>query len=293
MCSDATLTPAICEEYGQLFVVATPIGNLQDITQRALATLEKVDWIAAEDTRHSKKLLQHFGINKRLISLHDFNEQERSQVLLKQLQAGESGALVSDAGTPLISDPGYHLVSLLRKSGVRVTPIPGPSAIITALCAAGMPTDRFSFEGFLPAKSQKRLNALQALANEERTLVFYESTHRLTESLTAMQSVFGDERLVTVAKEMTKQFERFVSGNFAEVIVQFVENEDWQRGEFVVMVAGVPPLDIETVEYDALAKVCLAQGLPVKQISEIVADFYQIKKKVVYQRLLELKGETA
>ncbi|BBP42768.1 16S rRNA (cytidine(1402)-2'-O)-methyltransferase [Thiosulfativibrio zosterae] len=292
-----TLTPPDnsmhAEKFGQLFVVATPIGNLQDITQRALQVLESVDWIAAEDTRHSKKLCQHFGINTRLISLHDFNEQERSQQLLAKLQAGESGALISDAGTPLISDPGYHLVSLLRDSGVRVTPVPGPSAMITALCAAGMPTDRFSFEGFLPAKAPKRLAVLQSLVHEPRTLVFYESTHRLMDSLAAMASAFGEARLVTVAKELTKQFERFVSGTFAEVIVQFEENVDWQRGEFVVMVAGDSKDADEIIEFDNLAKICLAQGLPVKQISEIVADFYQIKKKVVYQRLLELKETDA
>jgi 16S rRNA (cytidine1402-2'-O)-methyltransferase len=292
-----TLTPPLNamhpEKFGQLFVVATPIGNLQDITQRALQVLESVDWIAAEDTRHSKKLCQHFGINTRLISLHDFNEQERSQQLLSKLQAGESGALISDAGTPLISDPGYHLVSLLRDSGVRVTPVPGPSAIITALCAAGMPTDRFSFEGFLPAKAPKRLAVLQSLVHEPRTLVFYESTHRLMDSLAAMASAFGEDRLVTVAKELTKQFERFVSGSFAEVIVQFENNVDWQRGEFVVMVAGDSKDADEIIEFDNLAKICLAQGLPVKQISEIVADFYQIKKKVVYQRLLELKEADA
>ena len=288
-----TLTPPLnalhAENFGQLFVVATPIGNLQDMTQRALQVLESVDWIAAEDTRHSKKLCQHFGINTRLISLHDFNEQERSQQLLARLQAGESGALISDAGTPLISDPGYHLVSLLRTSGVRVTPVPGPSAMMTALCAAGMPTDRFSFEGFLPSKAPKRLAVLQSLAHETRTMVFYESTHRLMESLAAMASVFGEARLVTVAKELTKQFERFISGTFAEVIAQFEENVDWQRGEFVVMVAGDSKDADEVIEFDQLAQICLAQGLPVKQISEIVADFYQIKKKVVYQRLLELK----
>lgn len=274
---------------GKLFIVATPIGNLKDITLRALEILEAVDWIACEDTRHSRRLLQHFGINKPLISLHDHNEQHKKLALLEKLQAGEEGALISDAGTPLISDPGYHLVSYLRENDVAVEPVPGPSALVTALSAAGMPTDRFTFEGFLPAKEQKRLNALQVLQDEVRTMVFYESPHRLMDSLGSMASVFGAQRPVTVAKELTKQFERFVSGSFEEVIEQFETNSDWVRGEFVVMVSGDVGIVAEQEDYDALVKVLLSQSLPVKQISEIVGEFYQVPKKAVYQRVLSLK----
>jgi 16S rRNA (cytidine1402-2'-O)-methyltransferase len=274
---------------GKLFIVATPIGNLKDITLRALEILESVDWIACEDTRHSKKLLQHFGIGKPLISLHDHNEQHKKNELLEKLQAGENGALVSDAGTPLISDPGYHLVSYLREKGLSVEPIPGPSAVITALSAAGMPTDRFTFEGFLPAKEQKRLTALEVLSAETRTMVFYESPHRLMESLGSMMSVFGEERQIAVAKEITKQFERFVFGNIQQVIEQFESNEDWQRGEFVIMVSGVEDKDSQPKDYDDLIKVLLAQSLHVKQISEIVGEFYNVSKKAVYQRVLTLK----
>ncbi|BBN58970.1 16S rRNA (cytidine(1402)-2'-O)-methyltransferase [Hydrogenovibrio marinus] len=274
---------------GKLFIVATPIGNLKDITLRALEILESVDWIACEDTRHSKKLLQHFGISKPLISLHDHNEQAKKTELLVKLQAGENGALVSDAGTPLISDPGYHLVSYLRESGLRVEPIPGPSAVITALSAAGMPTDRFTFEGFLPAKEQKRLSALQALLAESRTMVFYESPHRLMESLGSMMSVFGEERQIAVAKEITKQFERFVFGSIQQVIEQFDSNEEWQRGEFVIIASGVEEKDSQQEDYDGLIKALLAQSLHVKQISEIVGEFYNVSKKAVYQRVLTLK----
>ncbi|WP_024850561.1 16S rRNA (cytidine(1402)-2'-O)-methyltransferase [Hydrogenovibrio kuenenii] len=274
---------------GKLFIVATPIGNLKDITLRALEILETVDWIACEDTRHSRRLLQHFGINKPLVSLHDHNEQHKKLELIAKLQAGEKGALISDAGTPLISDPGYHLVSYLRENDVAVEPVPGPSALVTALSAAGMPTDRFTFEGFLPAKEQKRLNALQILQNETRTMIFYESPHRLMDSLSSMASIFGVERKVTVAKELTKQFERFVSGNFEEVVEQFEMNSDWVRGEFVVIVSGDSGVVSEQEDYDGLVKILLSQNLPVKQISEIVGEFYSVPKKAVYQRVLSLK----
>lgn len=275
---------------GKLFIVATPIGNFKDITLRALEILESVDWIACEDTRHSKKLLQHFGISKPLISLHDHNEQTKKTELLAKLQAGEKGALVSDAGTPLISDPGYHLVSYLRENGLSVEPIPGPSAVITALSAAGMPTDRFTFEGFLPAKEQKRLTALEVLSAETRTMVFYESPHRLMASLKSMRVVFGEERQIAVAKEITKQFERFVFGSIPQVIEQFESNEDWQRGEFVIMVSGVEEKDSQQEDCDDLIKVLLTQSLHVKQISEIVGEFYNVPKKAVYQRVLTLKS---
>ena len=275
---------------GRLYIVATPIGNLQDISQRAIQTLEKVDWIAAEDTRHSQRLLQHLGVKKPLIALHDHNERQRCDALLTRLKQGEQGALISDAGTPLISDPGYHLVHLLRTNQVEVTPIPGASAIITALSAAGLPTDRFSFEGFLPAKQKKRLETLQALKEEPRTMVFYESPHRLIESLKAFVITFGEKRSMSVARELTKQYEQFLVATTAEVLDYFQQHPDKVKGEFVLMLQGAEEHAVTSPnEGEALIQVLLAQGLPVKQISEVVAQYLGLKKNAVYSQVLEMK----
>ncbi len=275
---------------GTLFIVATPIGNLKDITQRAVEVLESVDWVAAEDTRHTKPLLQTLGVNQTLISLHDHNEASRSVQLLARLQQGESGALVSDAGTPLINDPGYHLVKLLREHNINVVPIPGASAVITALCAAGLPTDRFSYEGFLPAKSGKRCLVLAGLKEDVRTLVFYESPHRVQATLIDLQQEFGGDRVMSVARELTKKFEQFVQGTIDEVIAYFEHNSDKVRGEFVLMVGGATEKEVVALsEWDSLIEVLLKQKLPVKQISEIVADYAGIKKKPIYNRVLALK----
>lgn len=280
----------LTENSGTLYIVATPIGNLKDITQRAVETLQQVDWIAAEDTRHTQRLLQSLAINRPLISLHDHNEQARMGQLLEKLQAGESGALVSDAGTPLINDPGFHVVKLLRQQGIQVVPIPGPSAVITALSAAGLPTDRFSYEGFLPAKPQKRLNALIELKNDRRTLVFYESPHRLMDTLPALEEVLGAERQMAVGRELTKTYEQFVSGSIAEVLHYFTENSDKVRGEFVLMVMGaVEQEQTDVTEHDELIQAMLKQGLPVKQIAEIIAEVSGEKKKPIYNRVLQLK----
>jgi len=278
---------------GCLYVVATPIGNLADMTHRAVETLKKVDWIAAEDTRHTKQLLTALGMQQNLISLHEHNEQQRAEQLLQRLKQGEQGALVSDAGTPLINDPGYHLVKLLREHEIAVVPVPGVSAVITALSCAGLPTDRFTYEGFLPAKNSKRLQALQKLSAESRTMVFYESPHRLLDSLTSMNEVFGAEREVVIGRELTKKFEQFVSGSFAEVLGYFTENPERVRGEFVVMVAGKVESDEQsegaTLDLDKMITVMLQQSLPVKQISEMIAQITGEKKKPIYQRVLELK----
>ncbi|MDX1351963.1 MAG: 16S rRNA (cytidine(1402)-2'-O)-methyltransferase [Thiomicrorhabdus sp.] len=279
---------------GTLYVVATPIGNLSDITRRAIETLEKVDWVAAEDTRHSKPLLHALGINQTLLSLHEHNEAQRTEQLLEKLQQGENGALISDAGTPLINDPGFYLVKRLRQEGVAVVPIPGASAVITALCAAGLPTDRFTYEGFLPAKSSKRIVLLEALQKESRTLVFYESPHRLMDCLHDMQQVFGGEREMVVARELTKKFEQFVSGSLDEVINYFTQNADKVRGEFVLMVKGAElqteaDMAATAIEVDKLIQIMLKQALPVKQISEMIAQITGEKKKPIYQRVLELK----
>ena len=276
---------------GTLYVVATPIGNLADISERAIQTLTSVDWVAAEDTRHSKPLLQHFAINQSLISLHEHNEVARSEQLLQKLLAGENGALVSDAGTPLINDPGFVLVKRLREVGVRVVPIPGPSAVITALCAAGLPTDSFSYQGFLPAKSNKRKLQLQPLLADSATLVFYESPHRLLATLADMLELFGAEREIAVARELSKQYEQFVSGTLQEVHDFFNENSDKVRGEFVLMLKGadLEKDEVQSSEFDPMINAMLKQNLPVKQISEIIADVLSVKKKQVYQRVLELK----
>ncbi|WP_029408034.1 16S rRNA (cytidine(1402)-2'-O)-methyltransferase [Thiomicrorhabdus sp. Milos-T2] len=280
---------------GTLYVVATPIGNLADITRRAVETLEKVDWVAAEDTRHSKPLLQALGINQTLISLHEHNELQRSEQLLAKLKNGENGALISDAGTPLINDPGYYLVKLLRDEGVDVVPLPGPSAVITALSAAGLPTDRFTYEGFLPARASKRLACLENLAAEVRTLVFYESPHRMMDCLQSMLTAFGNEREIVVARELTKKFEQFISGSLKEVYGYFEDNSDKVRGEFVLMLKGAPEQphsgEAASIEQDKMIQVMLKQALPVKQISEIIAELTGQKKKPIYQRVLELKQE--
>jgi len=281
------------ESVGKLFVVATPIGNLGDITHRAVQMLQSADWIAAEDTRHTKQLLTALGIQNRLISLHEHNERQRAEALLQKLVAGEQGVLVSDAGTPLINDPGYYLVKLLREHNIPVIPVPGVSAVITALSCAGLPTNRFTYEGFLPARNSKRLECLNALEKETRTMVFYESPHRLTVSITAMLAVFGPDREAVIGRELTKKFEQFVSGSLQEVVDYFVNNPDRVRGEFVVMVAGVEVSDDlaaeARVDADKMIHVMLAQQLPVKQISTMVAQLTSSKKNMIYQRVLALK----
>lgn len=277
-----------------LYIVATPIGNLADISARALDVLAQVDWIAAEDTRHSQKLLQHFGINKPLISLHEHNEQQKSQMLLEKLQAGETGALISDAGTPLISDPGFVLVKELRANNINVSPIPGASAMIAALSVAGLPTDSFSFYGFLPAKNAKREAFLQELKQLSPTMVFYESPHRILESLESLVAVFG-ERQAMAGREMTKKFEQFVAGSLVEILEYFQANQDKVLGEFVLVVEGnnsQPDLVAAETAWIPLIEVLLKQNLPVKQISEIVSDYFGVKKNQVYSVVQSIKDFT-
>ncbi|GAB7258705.1 16S rRNA (cytidine(1402)-2'-O)-methyltransferase [Dickeya ananatis] len=226
-----------------LYIVPTPIGNLADITQRALTVLQQVDLIAAEDTRHTGLLLQHFAINARLFALHDHNEQQKAEQLLARLQQGMSIALVSDAGTPLINDPGYHLVRRCREAGVRVVPLPGPCAAITALSAAGLPSDRFCYEGFLPAKTKARKDTLRDLQEETRTLIFYESTHRLLDSLQDMVEVWGAERYVVLARELTKTWESLYGAPVGELLAWVQEDENRRKGEMVLIVEGHQPDD--------------------------------------------------
>lgn len=279
---------------GQLYIVATPIGNLNDITFRALEVLKQVDLIAAEDTRHSKVLLNHFGIHKPMLSLHDHNEEARSEELLSVLAQGRSVALISDAGTPLISDPGFRLVRVVREAGITVSPIPGACAAVSALCASGMPSDRFLFVGFAPAKTLARTRYLEALIDREETLIFYESPKRIEDFLADAEAVFGANRQVSVAKEITKLFERFFSGTLAEVRGVLAAPE-LQRGEFVVMIAGAEP---STETLSAGASVDLGQALrtasrylPPKQACALVAELFSADKKQLYQQWISQRGE--
>ncbi|MDI9246273.1 16S rRNA (cytidine(1402)-2'-O)-methyltransferase [Marinobacter sp. CHS3-4] len=278
------------ETSGILYIVATPIGNLEDISARAIAVLSSVSLIAAEDTRHSGRLLQALGVDTRMMALHDHNERDRAQQLLSKLESGEDIALISDAGTPLISDPGFVLVREARRRGLQVSPVPGPSAIISALCAAGLPTDRFAFEGFLPAKKGGRCAILERLVSESATLVFYESPHRILDSVADIAEVMGADRELVIARELTKTFETFYSGAASEVLQSLRQDPHGSRGEFVIMVAGAvkDAADEGMEEADRLLKLLLPE-LPVKKVAKIVADITGKSKNDLYQRALSLK----
>ncbi|WP_137166091.1 16S rRNA (cytidine(1402)-2'-O)-methyltransferase [Salinimonas lutimaris] len=276
---------------GTLYIVPTPIGNLDDITTRALKVLEGADWIAAEDTRHTNKLLQHYHIKTRTMSLHDHNEDKRAAMLVHRLQDGASVALVSDAGTPLISDPGFVLVRKCRENNINVVPLPGACAAITALSAAGLPTDRFVFEGFLPAKSQARTNQLKLLAERSCTTVFYEAPRRIVDTVSDIREILGAQRQLVMAKELTKTFERFISGTPDEVLAWLNENNAHQKGEFVLMVAGIQPTST-ALPADALALLQeLAEVLPLKKAAAIVASHCNLKKNALYQAGLSFTQE--
>ncbi|MCF6280916.1 MAG: 16S rRNA (cytidine(1402)-2'-O)-methyltransferase [Candidatus Polarisedimenticolaceae bacterium] len=275
------------DQSGVLYVVATPIGNLDDMTPRAVQILKQVDLIAAEDTRHSGHLLRHFGINTPTYAVHEHNERDQFERLISRLQGGESLALISDAGTPLISDPGFHLVREARKAGVQVTPVPGVSALICALSAAGLPTDRFLFAGFPPRTASRRREWLQVLRGERATLVFYEASHRICASLQDMSEVFGAGREVVVARELSKMFETFLSGDLASVMQQISDDSNQQKGEFVVMLAGAAESDaeIEMAEAERVLRLLLAE-LPVKQAAALAAKITGQKKNGLYKLAL-------
>ncbi|WP_293730609.1 16S rRNA (cytidine(1402)-2'-O)-methyltransferase [uncultured Actinobacillus sp.] len=270
---------------GILYIVATPIGNLQDITQRALETFTQVDLIAAEDTRHSGLLLNHYGIKKPFFALHDHNEQQKADLLVEKLQQGTNIALISDAGTPLISDPGFHLVRKCRQAGLKVVPLPGACAAITALCASGIASDRFCFEGFLPAKPKARKDKLQNIAEEDRTLIFYESTHRILDSLEDIETVLGADRYIVLAREITKTWET-ISGDTVSNLRQWLtEDPNRIKGEMVLIIEGKP----KTEENDSInpqaikALTLIAKELPLKKAAAIVAELYGYKKNALYQ----------
>lgn len=280
-------------ESGVLYVVATPIGNLADISQRALGVLEGVDLIAAEDTRHSGRLLQQYHITTKTLALHDHNERDRAPDVVARLSQGKSVALISDAGTPLISDPGFHLVRLAREAGIRVVPVPGPSAMLAALSAAGLPSDRFVFEGFLPSKGTARKKRLEAMAAESRTAIFYEAPHRLLDTLADMVAVFGAERHVVLARELTKTFET-IKGDAVGALQQWVSADpNQEKGEIVLLVKGLEMGDSEEglAEAQRVLTILMAE-LPLSQASALAAKITGTKKKPLYQLGLRLAGQT-
>lgn len=274
-----------------LYLVATPIGNLGDISSRALEILRTVDQVAAEDTRHSRRLLQHFGVDARLVAYHEHNEDRQTPVLLDRLLHGYSIALISDAGTPLVCDPGYRLVSAALENNIKVVPIPGPCAAIAALSASGLPTDRFVFEGFLPAKQGARIKYLQSLQSEQRTLVFYESCHRIAASLKDMASVFGNLRLAVMARELTKAFETIHKAKLSELVEWVEQDSNQQKGEIVLLVEGAQD---SAEESDPMLKTllpALVNELPVKQAAKIASMVTGLNKNDLYKRALKIKDK--
>ncbi|WP_437883469.1 16S rRNA (cytidine(1402)-2'-O)-methyltransferase [Pseudomonas sp. LRF_L74] len=277
---------------GTLYVVATPIGNLDDISARALRVLKEVALIAAEDTRHSVRLLQHFGIDTPLAACHDHNERDQGGRFLARLQEGADVALISDAGTPLISDPGFHLVRQVRQAGIRVVPVPGACALIAALSAAGLPSDRFIFEGFLPAKATARRSRLTEVLEEPRTLIFYEAPHRLLESIADMRDVFGGERHVVLGRELTKTFETIKGLPLGELHDWVAADANQQRGECVLLVSGwLAPEGDEAINAEALRVLdLLLAELPLKRAAALAAEITGVRKNLLYQAGLERKG---
>jgi len=278
------------DQFGTLYIVATPIGHLDDMSLRAINTLKKVTTILCEDTRHSSRLLQHIGVSKPLIAFNNTNESQRAEKAIARLKAGDDLALISDAGTPLISDPGYPLVEEARLQHIPVVPIPGPSALITALSASGLPTREFTFLGFLPQTQQKRLTALQTLSEETRTLVFYESPHRIVESLKDMEQVFGEARTAVLAKELTKQFETFVSGPFSQLLAYLSADDKHQKGEFVLMVEGSEKVEQSDEAIRDCLGILLEAGLSTKKAANACAKLLSCKKNQAYDIALQLKG---
>ncbi|WP_329741338.1 16S rRNA (cytidine(1402)-2'-O)-methyltransferase [Dyella sp. A6] len=269
---------------GCLWVVATPIGHRDDMSARAVETLRQATVIAAEDTRHSRPLLQHFNIATPLVALHEHNERDVVDALVRRLQEGESVALISDAGTPLISDPGFRLVRAARAAGIRCAPVPGACAAIAALSVAGLPSDRFVFEGFLPPKSAARRSRLQVLAGDPRTIIFYESSHRVAESLADMRDVFGGEREVVLARELTKLFETVLGEPLAELAARVASDPDQQRGECVILVSGRgDDADAKLAEGQRVFAI-LREELPPAKAAKLAAAISGAPRKALYEK---------
>ena len=267
---------------GVLHVVATPIGNLGDLSPRAQQVLRGVDAVCAEDTRHTRQLLAHFGIERPLVALHEHNEGEFAQRLVVRLQAGESLALVSDAGTPLVSDPGYRLVRAAREAGLRVSPVPGACAAIAALSVAGLASDRFAFEGFLPARAAARRERLRALAGEPRTLVFYESSHRIAEMLDDLAAAFGAGRRAVLARELTKLFETVLDGTLADLLAAVVDDPNQRKGEFVVLVEGAGDDADARLAEGRRVYALLSAHLPPSSSAKLAAEITGAPRKALY-----------
>ncbi|WP_312345563.1 16S rRNA (cytidine(1402)-2'-O)-methyltransferase [Stenotrophomonas acidaminiphila] len=265
-----------------LYVVATPIGNLADLSPRAQEVLRSVAAICAEDTRHTGQLLSHFGISRPLVALHDHNEGAMAERVVARLLGGESMAVVSDAGTPLVSDPGFRLVRAARAAGVKVSPVPGACAAIAALSVAGLPSDRFVFEGFLPAKAAARRERLQRLAGETGTLVFYESSHRIAESLADMAAAFGDERPAVVARELTKLFETVLDGTLAQLCAAVYADDNQRKGEFVVMVQGAADDEAAKIAEGRRLHARLKEHLPPSTAAKLAAELSGAPRKLLY-----------
>jgi 16S rRNA (cytidine1402-2'-O)-methyltransferase len=280
----------VSNQAGALYVVATPIGNLEDLSPRAQRVLAEVDLVAAEDTRHSGKLLRHFGILTPVTAFHEHNEREKAAELVDYIRKGKRVALVSDAGTPLVSDPGYRLVRAAHEAGIAVVPLPGPCAAITALSASGLPSDRFAFEGFPPAKSVARRAWLERLAHEPRTLIFYESPHRIEESLADMAAVFGAEREAVYARELTKQFETIRHAALGEIAAWVGAERQQQVGEIVVLVHGASAAEDSeaNAEGERVLRILLAE-LPVRQAAALAAEISGRRKNELYELALKIK----
>ncbi len=276
-------------ERATLYIVATPIGNLADITQRAAAVLAGVDAIACEDTRHSQRLLDHLQIKKPLRAYHEHSDGSADNKLVESLAAGQSIALISDAGTPLIADPGYRLVAAARAAGIKVVAIPGPCAAVAALSIAGLPSDQFRFCGFLPARASARNKALEQLADDRATLIFYEAPHRIVESLAAMVAAWGGQRRAAIGRELTKTFETLLDGSLTELAERVAADRDQQRGEMVVIVAGDSAEQSSTVEQRRVLSVLLRE-LPLKRAAAVAAELLGGDKRSFYQLGLALQG---
>ena len=273
---------------GTLFVVATPIGNLDDLTPRARQTLATVDLIAAEDTRHTQRLLSNIGSKPALLALHDHNEERAVHGLIEALKEGKDVALVSDAGTPLVSDPGFRLVRAAHEHRITVVPVPGASAVTAALSVAGLPTDRFCFEGFAPSKRAARRRWLESLAREPRTIVLYESVHRIGDCLADLVDLFGADRVAFIGRELTKMHEQCIQETLGSLAKMVADGTIVGKGEFVIVIAGAVPVDESTVDADRLLRL-LGEQLSAREAARIAAEVTGAKKNALYERLLELK----
>jgi 16S rRNA (cytidine1402-2'-O)-methyltransferase len=277
-------------EKGRLLLIPTPIGNMGDWSDRARQMVAEADWVAAEDTRRTGQLLAHFGIRKRLVALHEHNEDMRAREVVNSCLAGDTVALMSDAGTPLISDPGFVTVRLAHKEGVRVVPVPGPCSAIVALSASGLPSDRFAFEGFLPAKKGPREAKLQMLRREPRTLIFFESTHRIEATLQALAEIFGPDRMLCIGKELTKTFETIWLGVASEALSWLHEDPARSLGEFVLVVEGCREVGQQMLMEPEHLLRHLLSALPPSKAAQLVAELGGGKKRDLYQLALTISG---